>query len=241
MVASNELIAALKKELATQTTLAQDSRKHQRALQAREGEVANLRSNMTEISNNLSVAQNEIRSLQARLATSRSGPVHTESAPSKTPASAMKHQAQPRMVAVGSTEAAQAVRVAQLKEDLYSDLTGLLIRGVKKVDEGDLYDCLQTGRNGSMSSLAARLVDSRLLTAIPALHFKLAVEEGDGKATSFEDTEFLYTPLLDKNRDRDLLAILPDYLTEEITFSREHAAKFYSRVVDALTKRRAEE
>ncbi|KAL9625766.1 MAG: hypothetical protein Q9160_000086 [Pyrenula sp. 1 TL-2023] len=220
--ASNELVAALKKELASQTSIAQGSRKYQRELQVRETELTSLRSSVAEMSSHLSIAQNEIRSLQAKLAASRSASAHAESAPSKTPASAMKHQTQPRTVITGSTEAAQAAQTAQLKQDLYSDLTGLIMRGVKKTEEGDLYDCIQTGRNGT-------------------LHFKLAVEEGDGKATSFEETEFLYTPFLDKNRDRDLLAILPDYLTEEITFSREHAAKFYSRVVDALTKRRTEE
>jgi len=40
-------------------------------------------------------------------------------------------------------------QAAQLKEDLYSDLTGLIIRGVKRDAEDDVYDCIQTGRNGS--------------------------------------------------------------------------------------------
>lgn len=76
------------------------------------------------------------------------------------------------------------------------------------------------------------------LTWLAALHFKLVVEpEGDGRTNSFEDTEFLYTPLLDPNRDKDMLEMLPYYLKEDITFSRHHAAKFYSRVVDALTKK----
>lgn len=47
-------------------------------------------------------------------------------------------------------------------------------------------------------------------------------------------------PLLDENRDRDLVEILPDYLTVDITFSRQQAAKFYTRVMDSLTKRRAD-
>ena len=75
-----------------------------------------------------------------------------------------------------------------------------------------------------------------------ALHFKLSIaNDSDGKTMSFDETEFLYTPLLDANRDRELLELLPDYLTEEITFSRQHAAKFYSRVVDTLTKRRTDD
>lgn len=38
-----------------------------------------------------------------------------------------------------------------------------------------------------------------------------------------------------------MLELLPDYLTEDITFSRRHAAQFYSRVVETLTKKRAED
>ena len=69
-----------------------------------------------------------------------------------------------------------------------------------------------------------------------ALHFKLAIsKETDG---GYEDTEFQYTPRLDSNRDRDMIALLPEYLTDEITFSRINAAMFYSRVVETLTKKR---
>ena len=63
-----------------------------------------------------------------------------------------RNQTQTRTVMVGSVEAAQAAQVAQLKEDLYSDLTGLILRGVDIGSEADTYDCIQTGRNGSKSS-----------------------------------------------------------------------------------------
>lgn len=49
---------------------------------------------------------------------------------------------------VGSAEAAHAAQVALMKEDLYGDLTGLILRGVEKGIESDIYDCIQTGRNG---------------------------------------------------------------------------------------------
>ena len=55
---------------------------------------------------------------------------------------------------------------------------------------------------------------------------------------NYEDTEFQYDPRLDSDRDRDLIALLPEYLTEEITFSRTNAANFYQRVLETLTKRR---
>lgn len=74
-----------------------------------------------------------------------------------------------------------------------------------------------------------------------ALQFKLAVANDNDAKINYEDATFLYTPHFEGNRDRDLLELLPDYLSEEIAFSRVNAAKFYGRVVETLTKRRAEE
>lgn len=54
---------------------------------------------------------------------------------------------------------------------------------------------------------------------------------------SYEDTEFAYEPVLDDDRDRDLVDILPDYLTEEICFPRNHAVKFYTKVVESMTRK----
>jgi hypothetical protein len=60
------------------------------------------------------------------------------------PGSAVK----PRTNGVGNAE--EAV-LAKQKVDLYSDLTNLVVLGVRKSEEGeDVYDCLQMGRNGSM-------------------------------------------------------------------------------------------
>ena len=70
--------------------------------------------------------------------------------------------------ASGNAEQAREAQKRALKEELYGDLTSLLILGVKrrvkepeagtsgkskdKVEEGeDVYDCIQTGRNGSRS------------------------------------------------------------------------------------------
>lgn len=47
----------------------------------------------------------------------------------------------------------------------------------------------------------------------------------------------MYMPQLDENRDKDLMEIMPDYLVEEITFPRSHAARFYARVTKSLTER----
>ena len=81
-------------------------------------------------------------------------------------------------------------------------------------------------------------------TASAALHFHLSVAHEAGVANprtpsglSYEDSEFAYEPILDEKRDRDLLAILPDYLAEDICFPRCDAVKFYTKVVESMTKK----
>lgn len=87
-----------------------------------------------------------------------------------------------------------------------------------------------------MSSRRLYISSENVLTQ-SALHFKLAVPHVS--SANFETAEFQYIPLLDENRDRDLVAILPEYLTVNITFARQQASKFYTRVIDMLTKRRS--
>ena len=90
--------------------------------------------------------QAENKTLSTKLTASRTVAASVESAGSKVPGSAVKGGI--RMI--GSAEAALVAQAAQLKEDLYSDLTGLLVRNVARDPEDDVFDCIQTGRNGSM-------------------------------------------------------------------------------------------
>lgn len=145
--ASNELIASLRKELSQHAPLAQDSRKLKKQIQTHEAETARLRTVNTELSSSLSTAQNEIKALQAKLAAARSSSAAPESNPSvRPPGSALKaNQAARQPLPNGS----DGLQIAQMKEELYSDLTGLIIRSVKRAEDGDTYDCIQTGRNGS--------------------------------------------------------------------------------------------
>ena len=108
-----------------------------------------------------------------------------------------------------------STQISQLKEDLYGDLTGLLVRSAKRDGSREMYDCIQTGRNGS-------------------LHFKLCID--DEASSDGEDAQFVYTPQLDPSRDAALVEMLPDYLVEEISFPRMQAAKFYKRVMQSLTE-----
>jgi hypothetical protein len=239
-----------------QSELAQKSRAFQKQLHERIAEVSRLEAKVEELSSGLIGAQNEVKTLQAKLAASRNAAANVESIHSKGPGGAAKNGGAGRTILVGSAEAAEAAQVAQLKEDLYTDLTGLIIRDVKKRQSDHLYDCIQTGLNGSKQPPAYLpfffgfpsppcflLLSFSNWHIYSALHFKLSVAQDTDsrRAASLESTEFHYMPLLDTNRDRQLMDILPDYLAVDITFSRQHASKFYNRVVDTLTKRRIDD
>lgn len=148
--AANDLIVSLKKELATQKALSKDSASLENEIITRDADLTRTQALADQLSTSLSEVQNENKALQAKLANSRSASTAVESLGTKTPGSAMrgKTPAQ-RTIMVGSAEAAYAAQVAQLKEDLYSDLTGLILRGVERKEDSDVYDCIQTGRNGS--------------------------------------------------------------------------------------------
>jgi hypothetical protein len=85
-------------------------------------------------------AQNEVKSVEAKLVAARVE-VTAQEAKAKGAAAA-------RSVPTNTTE---SQKEAKMKENLYSDLTGLIIRNVKRKEGEDEFDCLQTGRNGSKS------------------------------------------------------------------------------------------
>jgi hypothetical protein len=82
-----------------------------------------------------------------------------------------------------------------------------------------------------------------------ALHFKLFVRDAprarkpkppnagnDEDDEDDEEDEFVFVPILDPKRDAAVIDLLPQYLRDEITFSREHAAKFYQKINAVLVR-----
>jgi hypothetical protein len=196
-------------------------------LVASESKAAGLQSKVAEMAGSLSDARTEMKTLSTKLAASRA----TEAVNSKVPGSAIKGNSGNNRLLANAESVAQ---VAQMKENLYSDLTGMIIRGVKR-EKIEVYDCIQTGRNGSkISSSEARF--GHVTNNAAALHFKLSISP-DETSENIDEAQFMYMPQLDANRDRDLMEIMPDYLVEEITFPRSHAARFYARVTKSLTER----
>ncbi|CZR62508.1 uncharacterized protein PAC_12405 [Phialocephala subalpina] len=213
---SNDLIASLKADVAAQAALAKESKGLKKNIESQGSELTALQAQIQQLTTSLSETQAENKTLSTKLAASRTAAASVESAHSKTPGSAMK-KASGGIRLMGTAEAAQVAQAAQLKEDLYGDLTGLIIRSVTRESEEDVFDCIQTGRNGT-------------------LHFKLATMN-EKLAESYDDAQCTYSPQLDPSRDKALIELLPEYLVEEITFPRHHATRFYARVVKALTEK----
>ncbi|KAH7253949.1 chromosome segregation protein Csm1/Pcs1-domain-containing protein [Fusarium redolens] len=208
--AATQLISELKAELAAQTALAKEGEELRKQLEASEVKAENLEGNIESLNNSLSEAEAEIKTLSTKLAAVRSG-----NANPRVPGSAIQASGPANRTA--QAEAAHAAQaISQAKENLYADMTGLIMRGVKQEDIGDTFDCIQTGRNGT-------------------LHFKLTVDNDD-TSDNIEDVQFTYQPQLDAGRDVELMEMLPDYLTEEIVFPRSQAPKFYLRVSKSLAE-----
>ncbi|KAK8213614.1 hypothetical protein M8818_002918 [Zalaria obscura] len=219
---ANELIASLKKELAelrkNSSTNNADNTRLQTQISHLKAENEKLTGENKTLQTSASESTHEIKALTARLDAAKKA---ATSVGPQVPGSAIKSRDN-RAALVGNLDSAKQ---AHLKEELYRDLTGLIINSVKRKDGEDEYSCIQTGRNGT-------------------LHFHLTINNDSSivnpktpSGLSYEDAEFAYEPFFDNSRDQDLIDILPDYLTEEICFPRNHAVKFYTKVVDSMTKK----
>lgn len=144
-----ELIASLRKEVAearkpTKVDTSENAalQKQINALTASNEKLASenkeLKAKAQAAQSDAKAAQNETKSMEAKLAAARAE-VTAQEAKAKGAAAA-------RNVPANTSE---ALKEAKMKENLYSDLTGLLIRNVKRKEGEDEFDCLQTGRNGS--------------------------------------------------------------------------------------------
>ena len=148
----NAVIASLKKELA-EARKASTSSSETTALQSQVTTLTTSNNALTndhaKLKSSLQESQNEVKSLQAKLVAARqqlSQLPSTQEAGNKAPGSATTRADLTRSVGPNATD---AQKEAKMKENLYSDLTGLIIRGVKRKEGEDEYDCIQTGRNGS--------------------------------------------------------------------------------------------
>jgi len=125
--------------------VAKEGQQLRKTIAGHETTITELQKQVSVLSEGLAQSKKENKALQTKLAVSRSAEasnaIKGTLAGGKANGSAGQNGA--------ANKAADAVHAAQLKEDLFSDLTGLIVTGVKFHDKEDIFDCLQTGRNGS--------------------------------------------------------------------------------------------
>ncbi len=144
----------MKKELESQQRASRATEVLRQQLAESEVNGKDLLANVSDLKRSLVDTDREINTLKAKLAASRS----TE-ASLKAPGSAMKGNA-----ARSWTGQSELMHAAHAKEDLYGDLTGLIIQSVKREDAEDVFDCIQTGRNGSKFTKSTCFVERQLTT-----------------------------------------------------------------------------
>lgn len=169
LIASNQLISSLRDELTAQKQLAKEGHKSQQQLEASEVKVDSLQSQVTAITNSLAEARTQIKTLTTKLNAARAAEATSSAqaqvATARVPGSAIKPGA---MGARGLDVAqVQATQTAKMKENLYSDLSGLVITSVKRDGPEDVYNCIQTGRNGS--TYLAPVTNSRNVPVLKVL------------------------------------------------------------------------
>lgn len=123
-----------------------------------------------------------------------------------------KREEQVKGLSVKLEARSQPSTLPALKEEIYQDLTGLVISSVQREEAETVLNCLQTARNGT-------------------LHYKL-------HWPTDAHEQILYTPILDEDRDANLIEILPDYLSEEIMFAQDQANLFAYRLWTAMQQKK---
>lgn len=141
--------------------------------------------------------------------------------------------------------------ISHMKEELYGDLTNLMVLSVKMEDGRRLFQCVQTGTSGCKFFPPPAVVSSSNTNQqYAALHFKLSVRDpttnqkkqkapaapSDSAEEGDEQGDFIFIPLLNAERDRSVIAVLPGYLKSEIAFEKEHAMRFYKNLNESLMK-----
>ncbi|KAK4895660.1 hypothetical protein LTR28_001919, partial [Elasticomyces elasticus] len=138
---ANDLIASLKKEVAelrkSSSATVAESKGLKSHVETLTTDHERLCTEKKALQSSLQQSQNEAKALEAKLAATRKES-SVAPADAKVPGSAVKSRDMTsRILLAGSTETAKE---AKLREDLYQDLTGLIIRGVKRQEGEDVYD-----------------------------------------------------------------------------------------------------
>ncbi|KAG0130126.1 hypothetical protein HOY82DRAFT_562956 [Tuber indicum] len=150
---ANKLIDSLQTDLNAQALLSSESKTLKKKLTSKEAEVAKLQSKVQELQRGLQEQQNEAKVLSAKLIVAEN---NSKRGAVAIPGSAVKPKGGIGGGGggmVGAGQAAEEAWIAKVKEELFQDLTGLLVMNVKKEGKRTVFECLQTSSTGGLSLL----------------------------------------------------------------------------------------
>lgn len=160
---ASELISSLKKELSDlrrgNSTSTADNARLQSQMTNLQSESEKSQAETKTLQSSLSESQNEIKALTAKLEAARKAV--TTAGEKVTSSTTQMRDVHNRSQLGGVLD---STKQAALKEQLYSDLTGLIITSIKRKDGEDEYSCVQTGRNGSKSPSLHSVLDISVLS-----------------------------------------------------------------------------
>jgi len=135
--------------------LSSESKTLKKELAAKKAELTKLQGKVQELQRGLQEQQNEAKILSAKLIVAEN---HSKRNAVAVPGSAVKPKGGIGGGAsgggmAGAGQAAEEAWIARVKEELFQDLTGLLIMNFKKEARKTVFECLQTSSTGGSSPL----------------------------------------------------------------------------------------
>lgn len=141
-----DLIASLRKEVAEMKKASTSNNSETTDLQTQistlTASTEKLAKERDELKEKHRTSHNEIKALEAKLIAARQQI-------SNSAADAKAQELAAKKAGPIASSIADSAKEAKMKENLYADLTGLIISSIKRADGEDTYNCIQTGRNGS--------------------------------------------------------------------------------------------
>lgn len=235
----------LKAQQKAQEDFSAETKVLKKKLTIKETETSKLQAKVQELTKSLQDQQSESKVMSAKLVQAQAqAQAQVQRNNAQVPGSAVKPGYRgPLGNPKANTGAVDDAWLARVKEELYADLCGLIIVNVRKENDSNVFECVQTGVNGRTLFILMTFLRFILTNfGIVAVHFKLSVPNLHVKAKraqeskdpadveAVDEDEIIFIPLFDEARDKTVIDLLPEYLRDEISFQRDHMTKFYQKV-----------
>lgn len=144
----SQVIETLRSDLEAQQKAQEDfsaeTKVLKKKLATKETELSKLQTKVQELSKSLQDQQNESKVMSAKLVQAQAQRNNAQ-----VPGSAVKPGYRGTLGnPKANTGAVDDAWLARVKEDLYADLCGLIIVNVRKENDSNVFECVQTGVNG---------------------------------------------------------------------------------------------